>query len=174
MISKDVIERTAICYWSDEDDCYLVESPLFDRVIGSGDTEKEAWEIFHEMFDDMYESLKVGNVLGYNKAGRPTKPDQRALNCRIKEESHDFISKLAKDLGISQGEAVDFLRFFFEKRRESTVTKSDLQLVLQELRTIKKRLPSERKQSTMQIAEPAARYTSKTKKAPPTKRRAKA
>ena len=38
MISKDTIKRTAGSRWSCEDDCFIVESPLFDRVIGTGES----------------------------------------------------------------------------------------------------------------------------------------
>jgi predicted RNase H-like HicB family nuclease len=112
MISKDSIRRTAVCRWSDEDECFVVESPLFDRVIGTGYTAQEAQALFESMLDGAYAEIKAGNVIGYNKAGRPAKEGVQ-LNCRVKQHTHEGVAQLAKDLDISQGEVVDVLAFHY-------------------------------------------------------------
>ncbi len=124
MISKDTIKRTAGCFWSAEDECFIVESPLFDRLAGTGNSEEEAWAMFEDMLDSTYGYLKARKVIGYNKIGRPSKEGIQ-LNCKIKQTTHDSVGHLAKALKISQGEVVDVLSFhYFHSVREKPLTES--------------------------------------------------
>jgi len=117
MISKDTIKRTSACYWSAEDECFVAESPLFDRIAGTGESEEKARAMFEDMLDDAYEELKIGKVVGYGKIGRPSKEGIQ-LNCKVRHATHDSIDQLARALNISQGEVVDVLCFHYSKRTD--------------------------------------------------------
>ena len=124
MISKDTIKRTSACYWSVEDECFVVESPLFDRVAGTGESEQKAMAMFEDMLDSAYEALKIGKVIGYGKIGRPSKEGIQ-LNCKVRHATHNSIDQLARALNISQGEVVDVLCFHYAKRtREQPLRES--------------------------------------------------
>ena len=117
MIRKEAIRKTAVTYWSKDDDCFVVESPLFDRVAGVGDTKDEAFKVFVELLDDAYEELEKDNVLGY-KRGRPAKGGVN-LHCQVRPSTKDTITELAAKFGdISQGEMIDFLLFYFQRKTE--------------------------------------------------------
>ena len=53
-MNKEAILNTAISRFDSEEKVYVVESPLFKRVIGVAKTEKQAWKIFHEHLDDAW------------------------------------------------------------------------------------------------------------------------
>ncbi len=117
MIRKEAIRKTAVTYWSKDDDCFVVESPLFDRVAGVGDTKDEAFKVFVELLDDAYEELEKDNVLGY-KRGRPAKGGVN-LHCQVRPSTKDTITELAAKFDdISQGEMIDFLLFYFQRKTE--------------------------------------------------------
>jgi predicted RNase H-like HicB family nuclease len=117
-MKKEVIEKTAVCYWSNDDRCYVVESPLFDSIAGTGDTAAEAMTMFQTMLDDWYPDLMEGKVLGYGKSGRPAKGGV-ALNCLVRPESKDELGRLSKRLGISHGELVDYLLFHYSVTKDN-------------------------------------------------------
>ncbi len=107
------IKKTAICYWSMPDDCYVVESSLFPRTAGIGDTPEEARQHFDELLDEIFFELEQGNVAGYGKPGRPPKYGED-FHARIRKGTKKNISQYAKKLGISQGEFIDHLVFVFQ------------------------------------------------------------
>lgn len=72
-MNKKAIKKTAVLYWCDDDQCYLKESPLFDSVLGVGDTPEEAERPFSDLLDDAYDAYLEGRVPGYTKPGRPAK-----------------------------------------------------------------------------------------------------
>ncbi len=119
MITKKTLLATAVCYWSEEDDSYVVETPLFPRAVGVGDTPREAREHFEEMLSEIYEDYATGNVLGYNKAGRPAKNGVN-LHTSIRPNTKSEIDRLAKALDISQGEVIDFAIFAATHTAEKT------------------------------------------------------
>jgi predicted RNase H-like HicB family nuclease len=113
MIKKDAIRKTAVTYWSDEDNAFIVESPLFTNIAGVAETRAEAFSIFEDMLDTAYEHLKNDNVVGY-KRGRPAKGGVD-FHCQVQQPARDEITKLAKKLGgISQGETVEFLLHYYQ------------------------------------------------------------
>lgn len=125
ILSKDTIEKTAVCYWSKEDECFVAESPLFPRTAGTGDSAKKAWNQFRELLSLAYEHLKKNNVAGYNKAGRPAKGGVE-LHVAVRPPTKELISKISHELDISQGEVIDFLLFFYEVRKnEATIKPAD-------------------------------------------------
>jgi len=123
MLSKDTILKTAVCYWSEEDECFVVESPLFPRTAGTGDNAQTAWKQFHELLSLAYEHLKDNNVAGYNKVGRPSKGGIE-LHIAVRPTTKELIGKISHELDISQGEVIDFLLFFFEVRKNGNIDKS--------------------------------------------------
>ena len=124
MIQKDSIRKTAVSFWSDEDNSFVVESSLFDNIIGVGETRGEAFKVFEEMLDDAYVEFQNDKVVGY-KRGRPSK-GRVNLHCQVQDLAREEIIKLAKKLGgISQGEAVEFLLLYYQcKSREAASNQS--------------------------------------------------
>jgi len=43
-MNKKAIAGTALCRYDEKEQCYIVESPLFDRVAGVAETASEAAE----------------------------------------------------------------------------------------------------------------------------------
>jgi hypothetical protein len=119
-MNKEAIRKTAICYWSEEDKAYVVESPLFETIAGVGTTEKESRKIFDNLLDDAYEAYLEGRVPGYEKAGRTAK-GRIALNADVKPEAKQFIKNLADDFQCSQGEIIDFLVCAYQREKDNRV-----------------------------------------------------
>jgi hypothetical protein len=61
-MNKEAIRKTAICYWSNEDKAYVVESTLFETIAGIGKTEKESKRVFDNLLDDAYQAYLEGRV----------------------------------------------------------------------------------------------------------------
>lgn len=113
MISKEKIGKTVICYWSAADESFIAESSLIPHVVlGVGETPEEAKDDFMQTLDGMFDEITSDNVAGY-KMGRPAK-GYAAFNINIRPSSKVRVGDLAKELEISQGEAVDYLVFFHE------------------------------------------------------------
>lgn len=106
-MNRDLIVKTAICYWSDEDESFIVESPLCEPVAGDGDTVEEAWNSFHYHLNEHYIAHLEKRL---SKRGRPTK-NRVAVHMKILPETRDALVNLAAQLGGSQGEIVDWLVF---------------------------------------------------------------
>jgi predicted RNase H-like HicB family nuclease len=110
MIKKSTIRKTAVCWWSDEDESYLVMSPLFDRLAADGETKQAALKMYDEMLEEAYEDLLHSKVAGYDAKGRPAKNGIN-VHMAIKADSKETLSSLATELGVSQGEIVDWALF---------------------------------------------------------------
>lgn len=122
-MKKETIRKTAITYWSNEDDSYVTRSPLFDRVAGVGETKDEARSVFEEVLDTAFEELEKDNVVGYKK-GRPAKGYVN-IHCQVPEEVKDKLNRLGEKLGISQGEVITYLMGFLEYRGQTQTAKED-------------------------------------------------
>jgi len=109
-MNKKAILNTAICYWSDENDCYIVESPLFDRIAGVGDTPEQSHVVFVNLLDDGYLAYLEGRVPGYDKPGRPSK-GAVPVSYRLQPGTKEDLAKFAHEIECSQGEAIDYLVF---------------------------------------------------------------
>lgn len=121
-MNKNAIRSTAVCLWDATDKCFIVQSPLYDALIGAAESEAEAWEIFDDFLDDAYTSYLEGRLGGmYAKRGRPAK-NRTGIHCEVKPETKRDILGLTTDLGCSQGEIIDYLAAFFKaaKSNEST------------------------------------------------------
>jgi predicted RNase H-like HicB family nuclease len=116
-MNKKAIADTALCRYNEEENYYVVESPLFDRVSGVAETEKEARQIFHELLDETYLAYLEGKLVGYDKRGRPAKGNVE-FHAQIKPEVKIQILDKAKALGISQGEVIAYLAAAAEMRMD--------------------------------------------------------
>ena len=122
-MKKETIRKTAITYWSGEDDCYVTRSPLFDRVAGVGETRDEARTVFEELLDIAFAELEKDNVVGYKK-GRPSKGYVN-IHCQVPEETKEELSLLGEKFGISQGEVITYLMGFHEYKGQFQTAKED-------------------------------------------------
>lgn len=120
-MNRDSIKRTAICRYDARAREFIVESPLLDVCHGIADTENEAWEIFEDLLDAMYIEYLEGKGVGRYKRGRPSK-GRLEFHAQIKQRTKKGIAALAKELNISQGEALDFLLFSYSCHLESDNT----------------------------------------------------
>lgn len=112
-MNKKAIKKTAVIYWCEDDQCFLKESPLFDSVLGVGDTPEEAENAFSDLLDDAYDAYLDGRVPGYTKPGRPAKGGV-ALNSDVRPETKERVKELAQQFDCSTGEVVDYLLFCLE------------------------------------------------------------
>lgn len=113
-MNLDAIRKTTVCYWSPDDEAFVVESSLFESLAGVGDTEEEAMQSFEDLLSDAFEAFHQGRV-PRDKAGRPSK-NTVPLNTDVKPETKEYIASLANAYGCSQGEAIDFVVLFHEKK----------------------------------------------------------
>ncbi len=126
-MNKQAITKTAVCYWSADDDCYVVKSPLTDRVVGIGNTQGQAWELFIRHLDSVYTAYLEGRLSGYEKRGRPRK-GLVAFNVSVQPITKERIVQLALDFCSSQGDVVDFLTFFHDiMKTQELVQKSPVE-----------------------------------------------
>ena len=125
-LKKETILKTAICYWSDEDDCYIVESPLFSPVIAGEETPEKAIKLYKNMLNTAYMELLKDNVHGF-KRGRPTKNGVE-LHVQVQPDTKQLIDELRKDIGLSQGEFIDLVTFYYAKKADATTVKTNLSL----------------------------------------------
>jgi predicted RNase H-like HicB family nuclease len=114
-MNKVTIAKSAVSYWDENYQQYIVESPLFAGCTGVGDTEEEARQIFDDLLSDAYQAYLEGRVPGYARPGRPAK-GAVPFNSNIKPESKELIQRLADEIGCSLGEAVDYLSFHYKVR----------------------------------------------------------
>jgi predicted RNase H-like HicB family nuclease len=106
----DAIKKTAILRREDED--YIVESPLCPDVLGVGDTEAEAWQIFQEVLVDYEADHKANRVA--KGPGRPAK-GKKKFAVEMDPDITSAIAASAKALGISQGELVEGAYRLFQR-----------------------------------------------------------
>lgn len=106
-MNRSAIEKTAVITWSLEDQEYVVRSVLCPMVMGVGETQEEAFRLFHELLDDHMDELKKGRIKQAT-AGRPAKGKTR-FDAQLDPDIKASLAALAKELGVSQGEAVEYL-----------------------------------------------------------------
>lgn len=106
-MNLDAIRKTAILQWSDEDEGYVIRSPLCRGVVACGDTKEEAQELFEDMLTEYYEDYKAGR-LSPLIVGRPPK-NKESFNTRLDPEIKAALSSAAKGMGISSGELIEYL-----------------------------------------------------------------
>lgn len=105
---------------------YRVSSPLLDILVGVGRSEKEARDSFNIFLNDLYIDYLEGKKVGrYRKRGRPSKRVEE-WHITVKPQTKKDVGALAKNLGTSQGEVVDYLIGFWRAHPEAmeSTTKS--------------------------------------------------
>ncbi len=117
-MNKKAISKTAITYWSNEDECFIVQSPLMKAIMGVGETVKEAQTEFRGILSDAYEAYLEGK-LAADRVGRPAK-NRIAFNSDVQPETKISIKNMASDFQCSQGEVVDYLLFFHQHFKTAT------------------------------------------------------
>lgn len=138
MLKKEVILQTAVLYFDAADKCYVVESPLCDEVIAAADSAEEACRIFVEFLNETYVDYLEGNLVGYDRPGRPSK-GAVTLHTRVKPETKGRLEDLSAHIGVSLGELVDYLLFFYDVRtNEDTHDKRLSPVAYLESRKVKK------------------------------------
>lgn len=130
-MNKKAIAETALCRYEDKESCFVVESPIFDRVIGVGDSESEAWRVFQELLDETYIAYLEGKLVGYEKRGRPAK-GYVEFHAQVRPEVKSRISERAKALGISQGEVIAYFSAVADMKADLERQISDLKSKLQD------------------------------------------
>jgi predicted RNase H-like HicB family nuclease len=126
MLRKEIILNTAVSYWSAEDKCYVVESPLFPPVIAAEKTPEKALQLYKSMLNNAYKELVADNVHGF-KRGRPAKHGVE-LHVQVHPDTKQLIDDLRKEIGISQGEFIDLVTFYYTKKAQPVPFKTDLSL----------------------------------------------
>jgi predicted RNase H-like HicB family nuclease len=106
-MNRSAIAKTALCRYKRDENAFVVSSPLFDRVVGVGETKDEAWEVFTKMLDETYVAYLEGRLVGYEKRGRPAKHNVQ-FHAQIKPEVKNLINEKAKVFGVSQGEVIAY------------------------------------------------------------------
>ncbi len=109
------IQRTAILDWSDEDECFTMESPLAPRIVGTGYTQEEARAAFEEILSGTYSQLKSQGVSEQSKSGRPIKNGVN-IHAQVKQQTKNLMADMAEKLGLSQGEVLDCAVFALNKQ----------------------------------------------------------
>ena len=109
MIKKKTIRATATCWWSEEDDAYIVQSPLFSGCLVDAQSESEAWQEYDEALNEDYVYLLENKALGHDAKGRPPKGTLVNVHMQIRPDSKTILSEMAAQHGLSQGEVVDWV-----------------------------------------------------------------
>ena len=116
-MNRKAIAKTALCKFDSKQKCFVVQSPLFERCIGVAKTEAEAQHIFFELLDEYYVAYLEGKLVGYEKRGRPAK-GYVDFHVQVKPLVKKGIATRAQELGISQGEIIDYLYHLEESKKD--------------------------------------------------------
>lgn len=128
-MNRDLILKTAVTYWSDEDECFVVESPFCERIAGIGDTEAEAITSFKNLVNALYADYKDGKLAPLPRKkkgpGRPAKGGE-VIHAQIKATTKKQLAELATGLHCSYGEAIDYVIFLASKNTGKVSTTSKM------------------------------------------------
>lgn len=113
---KEAIKKTAVLRCIGGEDGYIVESPLSNKIAGVGDTPEEAWQLFNEILEQSYQLYKQGKFQLNTHPGRP-KQGKTRLYADVKPEVKEDIAAIAKEIGISSGEVVEYLYMLYQSQR---------------------------------------------------------
>ena len=108
----DRITRMAICYWSDDDDSFVVESPIFNYALGMGDTPQEAFSEFEQWLAGAGDALAQGRHI--TDTGRNVTD---TLITEINSRTDRTLHILTHKFNCSLNEAVDYLALHYEHSR---------------------------------------------------------
>ena len=90
------IKAATTCHWSDEDQSFVVTSPLCTNVAGVEETKEEAFAMFYSMLEDAYEPHLQGRFTPTKKRGRKVGNSGKVVSIRLNEQVIEFLHKEAK------------------------------------------------------------------------------
>jgi len=108
-------------YWSNEDDCFICKGIEYTEVIGIGESEEEAIQIFYELLEE-YLKDKKENKLIKNKGGRPRKQNAK-LVYNVPQEIKVFIELEAVRNEENQGAIVEKIVKFYQEANKEELSK---------------------------------------------------
>lgn len=106
-MNKETIEKTAVCYWSKDDDCYVAHSLTFHGCAGTGETLEKAEQLFKELLNKMYIDYQECKLAGYVEPSNAA--EDGGIRMQLKQTTKDRIDKLAEQFGITREQVVDYL-----------------------------------------------------------------
>ncbi|MFN7311314.1 MAG: hypothetical protein ACK5T0_08105 [Vampirovibrionales bacterium] len=102
----DAIKNSVTCKWSEEDEAFIVTSPLCINIAGVEEKREDAYSMFYEMLESSYEAFLQGKFKPMKKAGRKPKTGAKILTLRVDEEVVNFIKAESSRLQVTQGQVV--------------------------------------------------------------------
>jgi predicted RNase H-like HicB family nuclease len=110
------IARMAICYWSEEDQSYIVKSPIFGNAVGLGATPEEARNSFDASLAGAREAFEQGKLVTVQSSDSNL-TNTISMQVEVQSRTDRTLHRLMKKLDCSQDEAIDYLALFFEHAR---------------------------------------------------------
>lgn len=109
MLTKDEIIKSLVIEFSEEDECYVAESPIWTGNIGCGDTPDEAKSEFAALLDTGWPDYEAGNhAMNLRKVGRPA-TGKVSVNTRLEPTLRDELDEIANLLKVTRGEVIEAL-----------------------------------------------------------------
>lgn len=102
----DAIKNSVTCKWSEEDQAFIVTSPLCINIAGVEEKREDAYEMFYEMLESSHEAFLQGKFKPMKKVGRKPKTGAKILTLRVDEEVVNFIKAESSRLQVTQGQVV--------------------------------------------------------------------
>ena len=101
-------------YWSDEDNCFICHDNIHPDIIGVGETESEARQVYYELLDDY---LKEHKPVKKNKGGRPKKANTK-LTYNVSVDVKAFIELESLRENTNQGIIIEKIVNFYKKNNK--------------------------------------------------------
>ena len=86
MMDLQAIKASVECHWSQEDEAFVVTSPLCCNIAGVEDTKEAAYQVFNEMLASAYTSFLQGKFTPRKRAGRKRSKAGKVVSIRLREE----------------------------------------------------------------------------------------
>lgn len=122
MKQKEAILDSAFCFWSQEDEGFVVRSVLAPKVIGTGDSETEAFQVFQEILEDYLSDLDQGKVDEPKRRGRP-KSNKQEVHLTISENGKNVLAHLTTKHGLTAGEVTELAIVVLAQLEEASTVK---------------------------------------------------
>jgi len=114
-------EQEYYLFFSETDNCFICKSNEFPDVIGVGETEEEAVQIYYKILEEYLKNLK-NNKLVKNKGGRPKKANTK-LVYNVPFEIKAFIELEAVRNDVNQGVIVEKIVKFYQDANKEELSK---------------------------------------------------
>jgi len=105
-------------HWSKEDDCYICVDNLRPDIVGIGDSEAEARQVYYELLEDYLKEHKPSK----NKGGRPRKANTK-LTYNVSVDVKAFIELEALREDINQGAVIEKIVNFYKEANKKELSK---------------------------------------------------